>query len=404
MARIKRKSAVLEAARKRLAGLKAIETPNLGTNLTEAIFTAKITSLSNRLDSYNTLLTRADEEQNELEKEEAETAELSRRFLAAAEAQHGPDSNEYEMLGGTRTSDRKKPIEEEFKQRGLVTNCLVPVRIIKTKEREVLDEVVTASNNQNKMTPRNLKSNSRVQRVLQRKFDELQFPWFYERKDGEFDSIKEYPSRTIKPKNYQNGKITRTVSNEAIAKTWLSFIGMSSAASENINVFDLIDDNGRYEWLFDRKPNEQHWKAVTLGPQIELVDENFDPSPPTSHQYLLSYLIFEFAKAYLPSPQLNKKKCLDRLIQSKKITAASSHEDINKSMMADNEYVLNKILSNMKEVIVELFALILVKTYGPVDPLNARKTLDLDGLSYSLPILISSLLLKTSPRQKLLTS
>jgi hypothetical protein len=271
-------------------------------------------------------------------------------------------------------------IEEEFKQRGLETNCLVPVRIIKTKEREVLDEVVTASNNQNKMTPRNLKSNSRVQRVLQRKFDELKFQWFYERKDGEFDSIKEYPSRTIKPKNYQNGKIVRTVSNEAIAKTWLSFIGMSSAASENINAFDSIDDGGRYEWLFDRKPNDQHWKAVTLGPQVELLDENFDPSPPTPQQYLLSYLIFEFAKAYLPSPQLNKKKCLERLRQSKKITAVSTHEDINKSMMEDSEYVLNQILSNMKEVIIELFAWIFVKTYGPVDQGNAKKILNLKGL------------------------
>jgi len=112
MARIKRKSAVLEAASKRFAGLKAIDDPNLGPNLTEEIFAAKITSLSNRLDAYNTLLTRVDEEQNELEKAEAETAELSRRFLAAAEAQHGPDSNEYEMLGGTRTSDRKKPTKK----------------------------------------------------------------------------------------------------------------------------------------------------------------------------------------------------------------------------------------------------------------------------------------------------
>jgi hypothetical protein len=109
MARTKRKSAVLEAASKRLAGLKAIQNANLGPNLTEAIFAAKITSLSNRLDAYNTLLSRLDEELNELEREEAETAELSRRILSAGEAQFGPDSNEYEMLGGTRTSDRKKP-------------------------------------------------------------------------------------------------------------------------------------------------------------------------------------------------------------------------------------------------------------------------------------------------------
>jgi len=110
IARIKRKSAVLEAARKRLAGLKAIDPkPNFGTNLPEETYTAKITSLSNRLDGYNTMLSEVDEAQNELDREENETNDLNRRFLSAGEAQYGPDSNEYEMLGGTRTSDRKKP-------------------------------------------------------------------------------------------------------------------------------------------------------------------------------------------------------------------------------------------------------------------------------------------------------
>jgi hypothetical protein len=110
MARIKRKSAVLEAARKRLAGLKAINPkPNFGTNLTEEIYTAKIGSVGARLDGYNQKLAEIDEDQNQLENEESELNEMNRRFLSAGEAQYGPGSNEYEMLGGTRTSDRKKP-------------------------------------------------------------------------------------------------------------------------------------------------------------------------------------------------------------------------------------------------------------------------------------------------------
>jgi hypothetical protein len=278
-------------------------------------------------------------------------------------------------------------IDDEYKQRNLETECVVPVRIIKTTNRDVLAEVVTASNNQNKMTQRNLKSNSRVQRVLQRKFAELKDPWFYERKDGEFDSIKEYPTRTLKAKSFQLGKITRRVSNDAVAKSWLSFIGLSTAASEQINAFESIDDGGRYEWLFDRRPNEQHWKAITLGPQVEFLDENFEAQPPTPAQYLLSYIIFEFAKAYLPSAQVNKKKCLERLRASKKITDSTSHEDMNKAMMDDDEYVLNQILSNMKEVIVELFSWIFVKTYGPVDSKTAKGILALNGPSslYSNP-------------------
>ena len=109
MARLKRTSAVLDAARKRLSGLKGI-TPqaNLGANLTDTIYEAKIDAVSARLDAYNQKLAELDQDQNDLQNEEAELNDLNRRFLSAGEATYGPDSSEYEMLGGTRVSDRKK--------------------------------------------------------------------------------------------------------------------------------------------------------------------------------------------------------------------------------------------------------------------------------------------------------
>jgi hypothetical protein len=113
MARLKRTSAVVEAARKRLSGLKGI-TPqaNFGANLTETIYTAKIDSVAARLDAYNQKLAELDQDQNDLQAEEAELNDLNRRFLSAGEAAYGPDSNEYEMLGGTRKSERKKPAKK----------------------------------------------------------------------------------------------------------------------------------------------------------------------------------------------------------------------------------------------------------------------------------------------------
>jgi hypothetical protein len=272
-------------------------------------------------------------------------------------------------------------MDDEYKQRHLRENCLVPVRVIKTTKRQVLDEVVTASNNQNKMSQRNLRSNSRVQRVLQRKFDQLEHRWFYERKDGEYQSVKEYPTRGIKPAYYQSSKTIRRVSNELIANAWLSFIGFSSQAFENINAFELVDDGGRYEWLFEKRPNAQHWSSITYGPQVEFIDENFEPYSPSPEQLLLGYLIYEFTKANLPSPQANKRECINRLKQSRKINDTSTAEEINKAMMEDDEYVLYQILSNMKEVIVELFAWIFIKTYGPIDIKTASEILSLQGLS-----------------------
>ncbi|HEV7747693.1 MAG TPA: hypothetical protein VGO56_22025 [Pyrinomonadaceae bacterium] len=113
MARLKRTSTVVEAARKRLSGLKGITPPaNFGPNLTEIIYTAKIDSVAARLDAYNQKLAELDQDQNDLQAEEAELNDLNRRFLSAGEATYGPDSNEYEMLGGTRKSERKKPTKK----------------------------------------------------------------------------------------------------------------------------------------------------------------------------------------------------------------------------------------------------------------------------------------------------
>jgi len=107
MARLKKTSAVLETARQRLAGLKSFKTPpDFGPNLTVPGYEAKEKSVSAKLDAYNQSLATSDQLQNEFLAEEAELNELNRRFLSAGEAHYGP---EYEMLGGTRKSERKRP-------------------------------------------------------------------------------------------------------------------------------------------------------------------------------------------------------------------------------------------------------------------------------------------------------
>ena len=113
MARLKRTSNILDTAKKRLSGLKGI-TPkaNLGPNLTDTIYQAKVDAVSALLDAYNQKIAELDQMQNDLQAAEAELNELNRRILSAGEAQYGPDSNEYEMLGGTRKSERKKPTKK----------------------------------------------------------------------------------------------------------------------------------------------------------------------------------------------------------------------------------------------------------------------------------------------------
>ena len=110
MARARRGSSVLDVARQRLAGLKAITpAPHLGPALTLTGYEQELTAFSTSLDGYNEKLAALDELQNSVEAAEASLRDKNKRILSAVEAQFGPDSSEYEQAGGTRQSDRRRP-------------------------------------------------------------------------------------------------------------------------------------------------------------------------------------------------------------------------------------------------------------------------------------------------------
>jgi len=106
MAYQRRTSQVIVAAQERSTNLKAIA-PNF--NLSEELSVVNLDSLIERtqasLEAYNTLLAQADAAGNNLGNDEKELRELSARMLAGVGAHYGKDSNEYEMAGGTRSSE-----------------------------------------------------------------------------------------------------------------------------------------------------------------------------------------------------------------------------------------------------------------------------------------------------------
>jgi hypothetical protein len=110
MARKRRTSAPLETTRQRLAGLKQINpAPDFGGNLNAAGGEAIVTDLTDELDGYNQDNAALDERQNVVDRKEDAAGDWAKRVLAAIGARYGTDSSEYEMVGGTRTSERKKP-------------------------------------------------------------------------------------------------------------------------------------------------------------------------------------------------------------------------------------------------------------------------------------------------------
>lgn len=114
MARQKRKSPVLDKAKLRLAGMKAID-PNLdlGDGFTVADVTNAISSLEGKLGTYNEHLSDLDDELNLLVADEKTMEQGNRRILQKVGSKYGYDSSEYEMVGGVRNSERKKPAKKK---------------------------------------------------------------------------------------------------------------------------------------------------------------------------------------------------------------------------------------------------------------------------------------------------
>jgi hypothetical protein len=61
-----------------------------------------------KISAYHSLLASADAASNELERAEQELAVLSKKVLKGIAVKFDEDSDQYEMVGGTRLSDRKR--------------------------------------------------------------------------------------------------------------------------------------------------------------------------------------------------------------------------------------------------------------------------------------------------------
>ena len=107
-------SNVINEAQTRAAGMQSIDPDlDLGNGLTLAAFQSEIGSTQTLLDDYNAQLAKADGAGNDFKAGEKNLRTLSSRMLAAVGVKYGKDSNEYEMAGGTRTSEKKKKKKAE---------------------------------------------------------------------------------------------------------------------------------------------------------------------------------------------------------------------------------------------------------------------------------------------------
>ena len=110
MARPKRSSRTLDKAQRRLAGIQSINIKlELSAELSAQDYTKNINDLRQKLNAYNTALSNLDALYNQVIETERNLADYSEKMLLGVAVKFGKDSHEYEMAGGVRKSDRKRP-------------------------------------------------------------------------------------------------------------------------------------------------------------------------------------------------------------------------------------------------------------------------------------------------------
>ncbi len=87
---------------------KTIDYGDENNPLTTAVLTAKLEEYDAAMIKYNDAMNDVTAAQNNVKSIEDELGEYSKRILKSAAGKFTEESDEYEMLGGTRPSERKK--------------------------------------------------------------------------------------------------------------------------------------------------------------------------------------------------------------------------------------------------------------------------------------------------------
>jgi len=164
----------------------------------------------------------------------------------------------------------------------------VLARIIKApsndegKKQAIL--IAEKTNSQNPVLSRDLRSNDAVQTKLRKAFEQLEIPWFYERKRGEWETLNNIDK--FKFKDSANGSYRR-LDMEYVGQSWRMLSGQPSEALTQKR--DLFDDDNIYSSVFNpRRDPEQFLFAAQLRTKYEEFwhGNNFEGIRSTCGSYL----------------------------------------------------------------------------------------------------------------------
>ena len=100
----------LDKANARISGIKSIDPAlDLNDGLTVDNYQLQIKKTKDRIDEYNTTLSTIDDLYNESLAEIELLKDWNERILNGVASKYGTNSSQYEMAGGVRKSERKRP-------------------------------------------------------------------------------------------------------------------------------------------------------------------------------------------------------------------------------------------------------------------------------------------------------
>ena len=242
--------------------------------------------------------------------------------------------------------------------------CLVLVRLIK-QDFVDRDEIVRATNTQNAMEPRNLLSNRTEQRQFEKEFSE--FGWFYERKDGSADALREmkHTSLGIPLQKFQvrlecrGRKTLRSCDNREVARSWISFIGFSDEGKNKRNQHFPPDGKGLYEQIFLLTPRA-HRDVARLS-TLPQHDSEWAPGRPPALWLLYSHHLFELIRYLLPVATKLRAHVRREITESGKEPTLAA---VNKQLLDNEGTRLAFALSMLDHVVVQLTGLVFARALG----------------------------------------
>ncbi|WP_298906488.1 hypothetical protein [uncultured Nostoc sp.] len=109
MTQRKRNSIALNKAERRIEGMQTINSQlDFSNGFSIATYNTRVIELREKLAAYNQAQTIVDKTHNALIEAERELNIYTEQMLLNVASRYGKNSDEYEMAGGTRRSDRKK--------------------------------------------------------------------------------------------------------------------------------------------------------------------------------------------------------------------------------------------------------------------------------------------------------